>query len=201
MRTRGTSHRANLGIRSLTVAAACLTLTSGVGASEPEGASVDIVTGKSLWQKPAKDAVPVMLGKTSASVKQLAARVLGERYPCSAVALTLFEPPATRDGRWEVQVRGAPTTATIALIANGAQEQQIDDSIRTLGGMPYDADRPLNVSVTITTRALAADISISTIACSVIDSWSGTPVQTLEPTIEFIWRPNGARLLGVYRQS
>lgn len=217
MHTReGSRHAAfTTGLRSVTFAAAiCFTMTSIVPADEPAGAFVDAIPGKPLWRyastgplqptgfgNAAGDKPAVTLGRSSSSVKKLAAQVLGERYPCSAVALTLFEPPASRDGRWEIPLQGVPTSATVTLIANGAQDQQIAESIYTLGGTPYDPDRPLVVSVTVTTRPLAADVSLSTIQCTVIDSENGAPLQTIEPTIEFLWRPAGARLLGVYRDT
>lgn len=207
------------GMRGLVVAlGTCFSMTPAVNASDVNATGREPIASPPLWlaslssplhatasvTEPTSPAVradqPVTLGSSSSSVKQLAARVLANRYPCAAVALTLFDPPQTRDSRWYFMLDGAPTPATAALIASNADPRQIEESIRELGSTPYDPDSRLEVSMRIVTQPLASDASISTVECQVVDA-NGVSLQTLEPSVRFVWNTKGARLLGLYEET
>ncbi len=170
----------------LTAVAAALVAAPVAQSGEPGSLAATVVAGKVLWQEtqsaPSRGAEAaamssmsadiaatpgVSIGKTSSSLKQLATRVLGERYPCAAVALMSFEPPAARESRWEMTLSGAPTPETAKLLATDAQQMQIYQSMHTLAVLPHFPGGELFVGARITTEPLGPNTAVSTIFCEV----------------------------------
>jgi hypothetical protein len=197
--------------RTLAVAMACMSVVGAVRASEPSPGVAEVIRGgKPLWlassKNPAQyvgatqESVPVALGRDSSPLKKLAAQVLGTRYPCAALALTLFDPPNGLETRWELVVDGVPTPKTAALIAANADQREIYESMPALGSLPFDPTRAMRLSMRIDTHATEPEISVSTIACKVIES-GGFDLQVFEPSIRFVWNTYGAKLTGLYEVS
>jgi hypothetical protein len=189
----------------------CSCIAGAVHAGDQVGGvpEVSIANGKPLWLSAnvkasaaaaSKESAPVVMGRGSSSLKQIAARVLAERYPCAAVTLTVFEPPRSREGKWEFQLESAPTAHTAALIAANAEHQQIEKSMNVLGTVPYDPYDKLHLSVKVVTDPIAADASVSTIVCEVVDSY-GRDLQKFEPSVRAVWRASGPQLLGLYETA
>lgn len=188
-----------------------LSMNTAAYAGEPNAAAAETTAGSPLWLATpsgptratgafGESTLPVILGTTSSSVKRLASRVLGQRHPCAAAALMLFDPPQSREGRWELEFPGLPSPLTVALMANNAPPQQIYESIHILGGSPIDLYGTLQVAMKIVTRPLAPDTTISTVVCEVVDS-NGLSLQTLDQPIGVVWRTAGTRLLGLYEPA
>lgn len=166
------------------------TTAAATGAFLHENGSAPVDTGTS-----------VILGRASSGARELATRVLAERYPCSAIALTLFDPPAFGQGYWATRFYGAPTTRTAHLIAEGAREERIADSILALSSVPFDPERAMHVTITLRSRPLSAGIAVSTIRCEGLDALTGIPLQRLEPVINFTWMTHSAQLFSISRED
>jgi hypothetical protein len=190
-------------------------MSTAAYAGEPNAAAAATIAGSPLWLATPSDPLhakaaagesmplgaesdpPITLGTTSSSVKRLASRVLGQRHPCVAAALMLFDPPQSPESRWELVFPGLPSPITVALMADNAPPQQIYDSIQILGPSPIDLTGTLQVAMKIVTQPFAPDATISTVVCEVVDG-NGVSLQALEQPIRVVWRRAGSRLLGLY---
>jgi hypothetical protein len=198
LRTSDGRHRRKPSCRFGTLGSGLLLMASA-GLAQQSVRDVTDDTGALLWSPVVSGdhvEAPVTLGPASQSLKQLAPRVLGQRYPCAAMALMLFDPNESSRRTWEVHLNGMPTPGTVHMLAENQSPALVVTTLHEVSH-PYDPDVTFRVALRITTESRAAEGALSSIVCALLDSTGATSSEA-EPPLIFKWSPNGARLLGIY---